>query len=139
MATFIHANYILPVLISILREEYEESKIKISVYTDNSKNIMNDVAQLKTDIGMITLSKPKQNAFPELEILSIRRERIRIIVRADHPLAGSIHRTKELKDFPLIIPPSNTDPGHSIRLQITEKISKPILLLRLTAPSWQKR
>lgn len=121
-ATFIHANYILPILIPILREKYEEKKIKISVYTDNnSSNIMSDLVQLKTDIGMIILNKPKPIPYPELEIVSIRREKILIVVRTGHPLFGRKISLKELGNFPLIVPPFSTDPGFSIGSQLLKK------------------
>ncbi len=120
-ATFIHANYILPILIPMLQEEYEETDITISVYTDNnSKNIMENVSQSKTDIGMIILSRPEQIPGNELKTIAVRKERLRIVVGADYPTASGKSPLDNSAGFSLIIPPPHTDPGYSLRLQLIE-------------------
>lgn len=106
--------YVLPDAFSRYQQLYP--KVQITVYRNFSHKILQKIDDGAIDLGIVTL--PVQA--PSLEVLTIFKDRLMLMVAAAHPLAGrGSVRVEETLDYPLIFPKTG------FTRQVLDKLYRP--------------
>ena len=91
--------YVLPKTFARFRELYP--LVQISIYRNFSHKILQKVQEGAIELGIVTLPQSANN----MEVISLFRDEMQVIVPANHALAGNRSTTvEEVANFPLILP-----------------------------------
>lgn len=91
--------YVLPKTFARFKELYP--LVQISIYRSFSHKILQKVQEGAIEIGVVTLPIAANN----LEVISVSRDEVQVVVPANHPLAKNRSVTvEEVANYPLILP-----------------------------------
>ncbi len=91
--------YVLPK--TFARFKHLHPLVQISIYRNFSHKILQKVQEGAVDLGIVTLPQPASN----LEVISVFRDEIQVVVPRNHPLARKRGVTiEEVAQHPLILP-----------------------------------